>query len=296
MDKTNKNLAEIQEEENISSSNDLIYALKTSTKQSNRIHKATSKLSAQNVGEICTGAGFALNAPQEQHITAYLYLVQKWNQSMNLVGKKMWQDVLSELIIDSLHVAKFLEENPRNLDNTFPAFNATQSRKRYVFKGAAAFPHDDSLQIWDLGAGAGLPGIPLRILWQQGTYHMVEIREKRCVFLSTALASLGLPHTHVFRGKAEDFMSSNLEKGIYADLIVSRAFMPFDKMLPFVAPYLRKKNNEQKSKKGSIIFLTLENLDAKKYNSAEYQWETKQVYPYKIQGRTKFLCEVCLSD
>ena len=297
MQNKNEIYTEIQEEEaDISSSYTSLDAIRTGTIKSNRIHRAISKLSVQNVSEICSGAGFALNAPQAQYITDYLFLLQKWNQSMNLVGKKLWQDVLSELVIDSLHLAKFLEENPRTHNDSFPAFSAKQAKKKYTFNDATFLEHDSSLQTWDLGAGAGIPGIPLRILWQTGTYHMIEVREKRCLFLNTALTTLGLPHNHVFLGKAEDFMSNNAKKGIFADLIVSRAFMPFEKMLPFVAPYLRKKDQNQNSRKGSIIFLTLEKLDAKKYSSPEYTWETKHVYPYVIKGRTKFLCEVCLSD
>jgi len=298
MQKKNKNLNSIQiEEADISASYTPLYAIRTGTFKSRKIHKATLKLSSQIVGEICARAGFALNIPQAQHITDYLSLLQKWNQSMNLVGKKLWQDVLSELIIDSLHLAQFLEENPRTTDNILPTFSTNQHKKKYTFEGSSnTYSLDNPLQTWDFGAGAGLPGIPLRILWQIGTYHMVEVREKRCLFLSTALTSLGLPNTHVFHGKAEDFMTKNMEKEIYADLIVSRAFMPWEKMLPFVAPYLRKKTHDINSRKGSIIFLTLEELHAQKYNAGEFTWETKQIYPYTIRGKTRFLCEVCLND
>lgn len=298
MYKKNESTLEIQQEEaDVSESYTQLDAIRSGTKKGHQIHRAVSKLSSQTITEMCTSMGFALNNAQAQHITDYLYLIQKWNQSMNLVGKKLWQDVLAELIMDSLHLAKFLEENPRTTNDSLPSINTNPQKKKYVFDNSSNLAlQDDSLQIWDLGAGAGLPGIPLRIFWQTGKYHMVEVREKRCFFLNTVLVSLGLPNTYVFRGKAEDFMSANLEKEIYADLIVSRAFMPWEKMLPFVAPYLRKKTNDPNSRKGSIIFLTLEKLYVEKYNTGELSWETKHIYPYVIKGQTKFLCEVCLKD
>ncbi len=299
-------MLKIQEEEaDMSSTYTPIESMKTGTKKSKKIHHATRTLNIQNLGEMCSGAGFILSTQQIQHVTDYLFLLQKWNQSMNLVGKKFWQDVLSDLIMDSMHLAKYLEENPRiKKDALFDTDKPVISKKKYTFQSNTdVFPANPllsidapSFEIWDLGAGAGIPGIPLRILWQLGVYTMIEVRQKRCFFLNTALASLRLPETFVFHGKAEDFMDKKKEKGIYADLILSRAFMPFEKMLPFVAPYLRKENKEENTQRGSIIFLTLEELHADRYNSDELQWETKQIYPYQTRGQDKFLCEVCLKN
>lgn len=299
-----------------------LFEIKSGTYKSKKIHYATLKLGMQSVSDICEKAGFLLNAPQAQQVTDYLYLLQKWNQSMNLVGKNSWKDVLSELVIDSLYLAKFLEENPRVKQNNLPSFEH-QASKKYIFNRQNFYTNSDinadfllsnsahSTEVsqkdnlrdslcynkyttWDLGAGAGLPGIPLRMFWQLGHYYMIEVREKRSFFLNTALTTLGLQNTYVFRGKAEDFMTTKVKQNIYADLILSRAFMPFAKMLPFVAPYLRKEEQPHKTK-SSIIFLSLEELDAKKYNSSHFSWETKTIYPYSVKNKQKFLCEVCFA-
>ena len=89
---------------------------------------------------------------------------------------------------------------------------------------------------WDLGSGAGLPGIPLRMVWTRGGYYMVEVREKRALFLSSALARLQLPSTHVFRGSVEHFFQGQYYP---ADCIVSRAFMPWPDLLELTLPRLR---------------------------------------------------------
>ena len=44
-------------------------------------------------------------------------------------------------------------------------------------------PLPESPETWDLGAGAGIPGIPLRLVWDSGTFTLVEVREKRVLFL-----------------------------------------------------------------------------------------------------------------
>ena len=139
-------------------------------------------------------------------LAAYLSLLTRWNRVMNLAGAKTWREALV-LAADSFFLARFLEGLP------LPAQPLT----------------------WDLGAGAGLPGIPLRMAWQAGEYHMVEAREKRAIFLHTAISQLALPRTLAARARAEDFFARMRAEKRPADCILSRAFMPWERLLPFVA-------------------------------------------------------------
>ena len=142
-------------------------------------------------------------------LAAYLSLLMRWNRVMNLAGAKNWRQALV-LAADSFFLARFLEGLP------LPAQPLT----------------------WDLGAGAGLPGIPLRMVWQAGEYHMVEPREKRAIFLNTALARLTLPRTLAARARAEDFFVRMRAQKRPADCMLSRAFMPWERLLPFTADSL----------------------------------------------------------
>lgn len=65
---------------------------------------------------------------------------------------------------------------------------------------------------------------------------MVEVRQKRALFLSSALARLRLPSTRVFRGSVEQFFQG---RPCPADSIVSRAFMPWPRLLELALPRLR---------------------------------------------------------
>jgi len=139
----------------------------------------------------------------------YLTLLMHRQRGANLVGAKTHHEALL-LAADSFFLARFLEELP------LPPQPLT----------------------WDLGAGAGLPGIPLRMVWQAGEYYMVESREKRAVLLDTALAQLALPDTFAVHERAERFFARMIAQGRHADCILSRAFLPWRKLLPFVADAL----------------------------------------------------------
>lgn len=164
------------------------------------------------------GEAFSLPSPEGMGLlTAYLELVMKWNRVMNLVGPYSWQETLRILLVDSFYLAPFLD--------------------------SLALPH--APRCWDLGAGAGLPGIPLRIVWPKGQYALVEAREKRAVLLQTVLVACPLPGVSVVRGRAEAFMAGQPP----AHLVVSRAFLPWEKVLDMVAPHMEPQ--------GYAVFLTL---------------------------------------
>ena len=197
---------------------------------------------------LCEKAGFSLEPEQASQLAGYLELLMRWNKMMNLVGARHWRDALDELILDSFHLAAFLGGG-------------------YL----PALPADPIT--WDLGSGAGLPGIPLRMVWRNGSYWMVESREKRTIFLSTVLARYPLGNTHVFRGRAEEFM-----EGKKADLIVSRAFMPWKEMLAFVRGHL--------TEGGCIVFLTREELKP----DPSLPWTLTATLRYKAGNCTRYFC------
>ena len=159
-----------------------------------------------------------LLAALPERLGRYMDLLCAWNGAINLTGGRDRADILTRLIPDSFHLAAFLRSAPL----TGTALGAEAPR------------------VWDLGAGAGLPGIPLRMVWERGDYTLVEVREKRALFLANALAALGLARTGVYRGPAERlFAAEPSGEGAGADCIVARAFLPWPKLLDFCRPALR---------------------------------------------------------
>ena len=86
------------------------------------------------------------------------------------------------------------------------------------------------------------------MVWKAGDYTLVEAREKRALFLRTVLAACPLEGVTVFQGRAERFMPAHAP----AHLVVSRAFMPWEKLLALVEPHL--------APGGFCVFLTLSPL------------------------------------
>ena len=181
--------------------------------------KQPPKAYAPAPGEVASEArraGFDLAKPQAELLSRYLTLLLKWNRTYNLTALRDPDEVFRDLTADSLHLAEFL----------------------------AGLQLPEAPLTLDLGAGAGLPGLPLRVLWGAGDYVLVELREKRAVFLRQAVAELqqagGLSGVRVFHGRAEATQVELKRLGLRpcTDLIVSRAFMPWPKLLPLAAELL----------------------------------------------------------
>lgn len=153
-------------------------------------------------------------------LAAYIDLLLAWNEKLNLTGYSDAGAVLADLVQDSFFLARFLED-------VFPDYEARLN-----------------LEIYDLGAGAGIPGIPLRILWPFGRYTWIERRSKRAIFLRNASARLKL-NMRGSTSQARDFLATRK-----ADCIISRAFMPWRDLLGLCAGSL--------SRDGAVIIMANE--------------------------------------
>lgn len=212
---------------------------------------AARKSGRELSADISLDSGFQSDIDQAKSLAVYLGLLVKWNKSMNLVGPKRWDEIFSTLIVDSLYLADFLNglELPKN-----PL-------------------------VLDLGAGAGLPGIPLRCVWQSGEYYLVESRQKRSIFMKTVLNALGLPRTRVFNGRAESMGDDMLP----ADLVLSRAFMPWTELLDFVKPML--------SAQGRVVVLSNDPAPAAKKLAAQ-GYELESAFHYGAGNKTHYFWSI----
>lgn len=121
------------------------------------------------------------------------------------------------------------------LDSILPAI-APESKDSFPLWRA------EPLNVFDLGAGAGLPSLPLAILFPQHTFHLLDAQEKRCRFAMAAAEKLALPNVKVYHGVVQDF-PSKFSKDIRADVVVFRAFRKILASLELALHILSPKGN-----------------------------------------------------
>lgn len=131
----------------------------------------------------------------------YLSSLQHFNQAMNLVGPMSEKRMLNELLLDSLRPVTVAEP-----------------------KGP----------LLDVGTGAGLPGIPIKLLFPDLETHLVEPRKKRHTFLKIVKQRLGLENLHLHRKRIEQ-----LEIQRDFRWVISKAFQPPAQWLATARDWIR---------------------------------------------------------
>lgn len=134
--------------------------------------------------------GLELPPRAEALLMRYVALLEKWNRTYNLTAIRRPADVVSHHLLDSLAVVPHLP---------LPA------------EGAGALA--------DVGAGAGLPGIPIALARPQWRVTLNDASEKKLAFLRQAAIELELSNVAVHAGRVEQWAPQPK----FA-LVISRAF------------------------------------------------------------------------
>ncbi len=88
--------------------------------------------------------------------------------------------------------------------------------------------------VLDIGSGAGLPALPIKIVHPEAEMILVEPRAKRYAFLGLVIRELGLDHIAVHRCRIE-----SLALETTPGLVISKAVMPCLEGLELTAPWRR---------------------------------------------------------
>ncbi|TYQ09886.1 UNVERIFIED_ORG: 16S rRNA (guanine527-N7)-methyltransferase [Gordonia westfalica J30] len=91
--------------------------------------------------------------------------------------------------------------------------------------------------VFDVGSGAGLPGLPLAIARPDVSITLIEPLLRRSTFLERAVEALGLENVRVVRGRAEE-KAVRADVGL-ADVVTSRAVAPLERLSKWSAPLVR---------------------------------------------------------
>lgn len=154
--------------------------------------------------------GLKLDNDTLDRFAQYCAFLLKRNQSINLTGVRSPEGVMTTLCLDSL-------------------------------TGLAALPtgwNDEPLSVVDVGAGAGIPGIPLKIACPNWKLTMIESIGKKARFLEDAVEVLELHDVTVLARRAEE---AGMRAGFRdsADLCLARAVAPLPVLIELCAPFVR---------------------------------------------------------
>ena len=94
---------------------------------------------------------------------------------------------------------------------------------------------EESVEVCDIGSGAGLPGIVLALARPDLKVTLVEPLLRRTTFLEEAVRELGLTNVEVVRARAEQLHG---ERDF--DAVTSRAVAPLDRLLAWSMPLVRR--------------------------------------------------------
>jgi len=144
-------------------------------------------------------SSLSLNCNEEKlsSLLAYIDLLKKWNSAYNLLGGNESASLVSRHILDSLSVAPYLEGN----------------------------------LIADIGAGAGLPGIPLAILNPSKKFVLIDSNGKKTRFMFQAKIQLGLDNISIENCRIEHYQS--IEQ---IDMVTCRALSTLADTLTMLQP------------------------------------------------------------
>lgn len=141
-----------------------------------------------------------------------------WNQRVNLTAITQENHIEIRHFLDSLTcliaVRQFLPASPR--------------------KGTGG----EALRLLDVGAGAGFPGIPLKIVCPEWHVTLLEATGKKVQFLEHMRDALGLKGMEVIHGRAEDLARDPAHRERY-DWVTARAVAEMPVLAELTLPFAR---------------------------------------------------------
>jgi 16S rRNA (guanine527-N7)-methyltransferase len=137
--------------------------------------------------------------------TYYQELID-WNKQMNLTSITNYEEVQVNHFLDALTVALSWKPEPR------------QSR------------------VIDVGAGAGIPGIPLKIVFPKIQLVLLEATAKKTTFLRHIVEKLSLTEVNIVVGRAEE-VAHNSQYREQFDIVLARGVAGLAALAELTLPF-----------------------------------------------------------
>ena len=94
-------------------------------------------------------------------------------------------------------------------------------------------------KIMDLGTGAGFPGIPLKVFFNDIDLTLIDSVNKKLLFVDEVIDKIDLDKINTVHGRAEDLGHDPLYREKF-DIITSRAVANLSTLAEFCIPFIKK--------------------------------------------------------
>ena len=149
-----------------------------------------------------------ISEKQLEQFNSYFEILVEWNKVMNLTGITEYDEVLLKHFVDSL------------------CFNPNKLIK------------SDKISLIDVGTGAGFPGLPIKIAYENVDVVLLDSLNKRIKFLDEVITKLGLKNIKTIHSRAEDG-GRNKDLREKFDIAISRAVANLSSLAEYNLPYVK---------------------------------------------------------
>lgn len=165
--------------------------------------------------EGCAELGIDLSTEQLSQFELYYRELVAWNRRFNLTAITDYEDVQVKHFLDCIAGWPLVAEE---IDQT------TLS--------------SGSLKMVDVGAGAGFPGLPLKIAVPELDLTLIDGTGKKIAFLNQMIETLGLENVRTVQGRAEELGRQDAFRSQF-DLVTARAVAPLNTLVEYLLPFVR---------------------------------------------------------
>lgn len=145
---------------------------------------------------------------QQMQFERYFELLVEWNKKINLTAITEKKEVYLKHFYDS--IAPILQGRIKN----------------------------QNIRLLDIGAGAGFPSLPMKILYPALDVTVIDSLNKRILFLNHLADELDLEKVHFYHGRAEDFAQDKDFRAQF-DIVTARAVARMQILAELTIPFLK---------------------------------------------------------
>jgi 16S rRNA (guanine527-N7)-methyltransferase len=178
--------------------------------------------------------GVTLDARQQSLFFRYFELLEEGGEVANLTAARGWERVREELFVRSL----------RLLTAAPGGGGGYASVARWFDPLSVGGPRVRRVRVMDIGTGAGVPGLVLKIAVPEMEVTLLDSNRKKCDFLRRAVAELALPGVSIVQTRAEEAAHELSASGHRVhreqyDLVVARAVARLAELAELTLPFAR---------------------------------------------------------